>query len=355
MNLLRLCSFFISSPLNYICNRTLSTGIFPDRLKYASIRPIYKKGKKEDINNYRPISILTSFSKIFEKVMQTRLLKHLNNHNILAQEQYGFRTNLKTDDAILHLTNHALNALNDNSLVGAIFCDLEKAFDCINHKILLTKLKSYGITDIHYKLYESYLTDRYQRTLLYNENGNFTLSSWGKVEHGVPQGSVLGPLLFLIFINDLPKFINRTSVPILFADDTSILVSHPNSYVFHDTINTVFHTLNDWFRNNLLSLNLAKTHFIKFVTKNNSPTEINITYDDKQIPILTSTKFLGINVTCTLTWSNHTDFLTKKIKQDMLLNSKHYTILVKYYPKNGLPCPFSLYVLWHNLLGQLPS
>jgi hypothetical protein len=300
MKLLRLCSSFISSPLNYICNRTLSTGIFPDRLKYACIRPIFKKGKKEDINNYRPISILTSFSKIFEKVMQTRLLKHLNNHNILAQEQYGFRANLKTDDALFHLTNQTLNAPNNNSLVGAIFCDLEKAFDCVNHKILLTKLKFYGITDTHYKHYKSYLTDRYQRTLLFNKNGNSTISSWEKDEHGVPQGSVLGPLLFLIFINDLPKFINRTSVPILFADDTSILVSHPNPHVFRDTINTVFYTLNDWFQNNLLSLNLAKTCFIKFVTKKNNPTEINITYDDKQIPVFTSTKFLGLMVTSRL-------------------------------------------------------
>ena len=129
--------------------------------------------------------------------MQTRVIKHLNNHNILPQEQYGFRTNFKTDDAIFHLTKHTLNALNQNSLVGAIFCNFEKAFDCVNHKILLTKLKFYGITFIYYKFYESYLTDRYQRTLLYNENGNFTLSSWGKVEHGVTQGSVLGALLFL--------------------------------------------------------------------------------------------------------------------------------------------------------------
>ena len=136
----------------------------------------------------------------------------------------------------------------------------------------------------------------------------------------------MGPSRFLIFINDLPKFINRTSVPILFADDTSILVSHPNPQVYHDTINMVFHTLNDWFRNTFLSLNLAKTQFIKLVTKKNSPTEINITYDDKQIPVLTSTKFLSLTVTSTLTWLNHTDFLTKKLSKTCYLirNIKPY-------------------------------
>ena len=111
------------------------------------------------INNYRPISILTSFSKILEKVMQTRLLKHLTDNNILVKEQYGFRTNLKTDNAIYHLTNEILNALNNNLSIGGIFCDLEKAFECVNHNILLIKLKFYGITDNDYKLYKPYLTD----------------------------------------------------------------------------------------------------------------------------------------------------------------------------------------------------
>ena len=188
--LLKLCSYYISSPLNYICNRALLTGVFPDRLKYATIRPLFKKGKKDDVNNYRPISILTSFSKIFEKVMQTRLLEHLNDNNILVKEQYGFRTNLKTDNAVYYLTNEILNALNNNLSVGGVFCDLEKAFDCVNHKILLSKLEFYGITGTHHKLYKSYLSDRYQRTVLYNENGHTITSSWTKVEQGVPQGSV---------------------------------------------------------------------------------------------------------------------------------------------------------------------
>jgi hypothetical protein len=164
--LLKLCSSNISSPLNYISNRALFTGVFPDRLKYTTIRPLFRKGNKDYVNNYRPISILTSFSKIFEKVMQTRLLKHLTDDNILVKEQYGFRTNIKNDDVIYHLTNEILNSFINNLYIVGIFCDLEKAFDCVNHKILLTKLEFYAITGNHYKLYKSYLIDGYQSCIM---------------------------------------------------------------------------------------------------------------------------------------------------------------------------------------------
>jgi len=120
--------------------------------------------------------------------MQTRLLKHLTDHNILSKEQYGFITKLKTDNATYQLPNKILNALNNNLLIGGIFCNFLKAFDCVNHKILLSNLEFYGITGNHYKLYKSYLTNRYQRTLLYNENGNITTSTWAKIKHGVPPG-----------------------------------------------------------------------------------------------------------------------------------------------------------------------
>ena len=180
--------------------------------------------------------------------MQTRLINQLNDCNILRNEQYGFRSGLNTDSATYKLTNEILYALNNKALIGGIFCDLEKVFDCVDHEILLLKLKTYGITDNHYKLYKSYLNNRYQRTLVYDQTGNAVTSTWAKVIHGVPQGSILGPLLFLLFINDLPMFVREKSIPILFADDTSILISHSNLFDFKNEIKTLFITLNEWFK-----------------------------------------------------------------------------------------------------------
>ena len=146
---------------------------------------VYKNGSKQDISNYRPISIQTSFSKIFEKVMHSRILNHINKYNILNEAQYGFRTNLKTDNTTYKLTTKSLNALNNKSFVGGIFCDLQKAFHCVNHKILLSKLNFYGINGTDLKLYKSYLENRYQRIYLYNEDDlDNTISKWARVKHG---------------------------------------------------------------------------------------------------------------------------------------------------------------------------
>jgi len=178
------------------------------------------------VSNYRPVSLLTSFSKISETVMQRRILKHITNYNILSTEQYGFRLGLKTHNATYKLITEILNYMSNKPIAGGIFCDLEKAFDCVNHDILLSKLKFYGVSDKDLQLYQSYLGNRYCRTAIYHDNKNSNkASNWAKVRHGVPQGSILGPLLFLLYINDLSKIINKTLTPTIFADDISISFS----------------------------------------------------------------------------------------------------------------------------------
>ena len=175
--ILQLSSPFISSPLNFINNKILSTGIFPDRLKYSIIKPLFNKGNKHDVSNYRPISLLTSFSKIFKKVMQNRLMEHVTKYIILSVEQYGFQRKLTTENATYTLINAILNAMNNKLTIGGLFCDIEKAFDCVNHDILLSKLEFYGKTGKNITLYKHYLYNRFQRVSVNNKKDNSTTLS----------------------------------------------------------------------------------------------------------------------------------------------------------------------------------
>jgi hypothetical protein len=283
-------------------------------LKYATIVPVYKKGNRKDLSNYRPISILTSLTKIFEKEMYNRLVKHLNVYNLISNNQFGFRANTGTENAIFKLISEILYSLNHKLLISGIFCDLQKAFDYVSHEVLINKLKFCGITNKHCDLYRSYLEGRFQRTSLTSRfNNKKILSKWLKATNGVPQGSVLGPLLFLIYINDLPLTLQQSGVPVLFADDTSVLISHSNSLQFKNKIEIVYMTLNNWFRKKLLSLNTVKTHCINFSTKNIITVERDIRCLDKLITITNQTKFLGLSINSTLTWDKHVYEIISKL------------------------------------------
>ena len=222
--IIKLSALFIISLFTYICNAVLSTSVFPDKLKYAIVKPVFKKTNKQEISNYRQISLLTSFSKIIEKLIYTRLHAHIDMNTILVQEQYGFRTHSSTEQSAFNLINSILSAINNNQIVGGIFCDLQKAFDCVNHKILLEKLEFYGVEGKFKALIESFLTGRYQKVALDNTTDNNNSSNWKMIKCGVPQGPILGPLFFLIYINDLPTLINKDNNMVLFADDTSIQI-----------------------------------------------------------------------------------------------------------------------------------
>jgi len=198
-----------------------------------------------------------------KKALFIRLTEHFNTNNLLVGNQFGFRKGTAIEDAIFKLANEILKALNNKTLAGSIFYDLEKAFDSVNHDTFLSKLSYYEICGKAKLLLESYLQNRYQRVHITNSylNSN-TVSKWTKIKYGVPQGSILGPLLFLVYINDLPKAIEHKALPILFGDNTSILLTSANIFQLQRDLNIVFEQLNKWFKSNSLFLNLEKNSFL---------------------------------------------------------------------------------------------
>src|SRR5688572_17558090 len=305
---LKQCSLEVSCVLANLFNQSLTQGVFPDPLKLAKLIPIFKTGDKLKISNYRPISILSPFSKLLEKIIYNRLITFVEQNNLLADTQYGFRKNLSTELALLDLTNQISKTLDDHKITVGIFLDLSKAFDTVNHNILLDKLEHYGIRGTPLTWFKSYLTNRVQYVSIDDESSAHLL-----VRCGVPQGSILGPLLFILYINDLQAVTDLDLI--MFADDTNIFATGLTKNAMAGKLNLDLNLISDWFAANLLSLNLNKTCYVIFGNKQNLNLDLDIRINNQKLIRAYETKFLGVIITTDLKWGRHVDMIVNKMSK----------------------------------------
>ena len=299
--------------LSHLANCSIQTGTFPDQLKVARVIPVYKeKGEKFLYTNYRPISLLPAFSKILEKMVYNKLFHFLVRYQILFKSQFGFRKGHNTTHATLDFLKTIESALHDGEFAIGIFCDLSKAFDTLDHQILLKKISHYGIRGNWYLWLKSYLSNRRQYVDI-----NGTRSEEENINVGVPQGSILGPLLFLLYINDLPASLNNMNA-VMFADDTNLVGRHKNLNTLAKNANSDLESLSDYFKANKLKLNADKTKMVCFRKKGQKISEesqvlldgVRLSYDD-------SATFLGITLDSHLTWEQHCTNVANKASRSL--------------------------------------
>ena len=303
----------IAPILSEIINCSFATGTVPQAIKIAKIVPVYKKGEKDDVSNYRPISVLPYFSKFYEKLMYSRLYGFIEKSAILFHTQHGFQPGRSPFMSLLSMQDKISNAIENNEYSIGIFFDLAKAFDTVNHKILLKKLENYGIRGLQLEWFKNYLSNRQQRVYC-----NGTYSESREIKYGVPQGSNLGPLLFLIYINDLPN-VSPTMFFILFADDTNVFYSHKSLQKLNQIVNEELGLMAEWFSANKLTLNLDKTNFILFKSHRkigSSEDLLKLSVNGMPITKVNSIKFLGVYVDQHLAWKEHINAISVKIAKN---------------------------------------
>ena len=286
-------------PLTYIINLSFGDGIFPDKLKIAKALPIHKVGDVNEINNYRLISILPSISKIFEKAIACRLCAFLEDNNLLSKCQFGFRKKLSTQAGVLNFVSKVYTELDRKTFVASVFLDISKAFDTLNHEILLNKLNNIGVRGPVLDLLKSYLSNRKQ--LVYCNN---SFSEYKIIKQGVPQGSILGPILFLIYINDIVNSSCNAHFT-LYADDTCFTVSDPDINVLHAKLSRELNNVYKWIKVNRLMLNIKKTHVMLFQNRSLAHDLEPVKLGRNVIDRVKTTKFLGVTVDENLNWREH--------------------------------------------------
>ena len=329
----------IIQPLTHIFNLSLSTGGFPDELKIARIIPLFKSGDPQNFSNYRPVSVLPILSKILERLMYTRLLDYIVSNNIFYKYQFGFREKHSPNLAMIYLVDKISDALHSCEYVLGLYLDFSKAFDTVNHGILLNKLEYYGIRGIAMEWLKSYLTNRKQ----YVEYDS-SKSSLKTITCGVPQGSILGPLLFLLYINDLSNASEKL-FSLFFADDSNLFLSGKDPEMLIAEMNIEIKGVTEWLTINKLSLNIDKTHFMLFKTRNKSiELKGDLIINGVKISRVEKTKFLGVYIDSSLLWRDHIHYIEGKVARSIgaiikarkvfnqdTLRTLYYTFLYPYF------------------------
>lgn len=315
IKIIKKASPIITPYLTSYYNHFMSNGIFPDILKTGRVNPIYKKENPQLLENYRPISTLPIFGKIFEKIIYSRLYNFLSSKNILHENQFGFRSEHSTTHALNYSVSYIEESLKKQNHVLGVFIDLSKAFDTLDHQILLNKLHNYGIRGVANNLLNSYLTNRSQYTSILDVNSDKLL-----IRYGVPQGSVLGPLLFLIYINDICNSSDLAKF-VLFADDSNIFVEAKSKAEVFRITNQVLNNVSKYMKSNKLHINLKKCCYIYFNPRKIGTSEHlesidptpQLLLDGIAIKRVSETRFLGIIIDEKLSWLPHVKQLVTKL------------------------------------------
>jgi len=317
---LKIASCIVSEWLSKFFNKCMTTGEFPDSWKIAHITPIPKVHSPSSWSEYRPISVLPVLLKLFEKVLYHRVYSYLTEHNLIDKRQYGFRKNHSTELAITTIYDELPRNLDNKLITCSLFLDLSKAFDCCDHEILLDKLCHDGIRGVSHKLFSNFLHNRMQCTII----GAFK-SSYKRISCGVPQGSVISPLLFLIYINDIAKASSFHST--LFADDNNLHISNSCFNVLQTTVNLQLCKIDHWLRANKLSLYYNKTNFMLLTSRKHNPASFKVTINNHNISSEDNLKYLGVLLDNKLSWKPYVQKVKTQLSTacGILSKLKHYT------------------------------